>query len=112
MCIRDSRIQSLLVLTKSGVEAVRGDCYIDASGDGDLVAKAGEEFVLGSEPGVFDELQKTGLDTVHFEKRDTEKYRAYQERGAMQPVSIMFSMGNVEVKLASPYINKTLTRCV
>ena len=107
--VEDDRIQSLLVLTKSGVEAVRGEYYIDASGDGDLMAKAGEEFVLGSEPGVFDELQKTGLDTVHFEKKDTERYGAYQESGAMQPVSIMFSMGNVEAKLATPYINKTLT---
>ena len=45
------RIAALLVETKSGRHAVRGDIFIDCSGDGDLTAWAGAPFTLGDGHG-------------------------------------------------------------
>jgi hypothetical protein len=45
------RIAALLVETKSGRRAVRGDIFIDGSGDGDLAAWAGAPFTLGDGHG-------------------------------------------------------------
>jgi hypothetical protein len=45
------RIAALLVETKSGRRAVRGDIFIDCSGDGDLAAFAGAPFELGAGDG-------------------------------------------------------------
>jgi hypothetical protein len=46
-----SRIDALLIETKSGRRAVRGDIFIDCSGDGDLAAFAGAPFELGDAEG-------------------------------------------------------------
>src|SRR5882757_5591247 len=46
-----SRIDALLVETKSGRVAVRGQVFIDCSGDGDLAAFAGAPFEIGSGDG-------------------------------------------------------------
>jgi hypothetical protein len=47
----DRRIDALLIETKSGRMAVRGRCFIDASGDGDLAAWAGAAFEKGDGAG-------------------------------------------------------------
>ena len=47
----DRRIQALLVETKSGRAAIVGQCFIDASGDGDLAAWAGAAFDKGDGAG-------------------------------------------------------------
>jgi hypothetical protein len=46
-----SRVQALLVETKSGRRAVIGRSFIDASGDGDLAAWAGAPYVKGDGHG-------------------------------------------------------------
>jgi hypothetical protein len=46
-----SRVQALLVETKSGRGAIAGQCFIDASGDGDLAVWAGAPYVLGDGAG-------------------------------------------------------------
>jgi FAD dependent oxidoreductase len=45
------RIQTLILETKSGRRAVRGDMFIDCSGDGDLAAWSGAPFELGDGSG-------------------------------------------------------------
>jgi FAD dependent oxidoreductase len=45
------RIAALLVETKSGRRAIRGEIFIDASGDGDLAAWAGAPFDVGDADG-------------------------------------------------------------
>lgn len=45
------RIDALLIETKSGRMAVRGNIFIDCSGDGDLAAFAGAPFEIGSGDG-------------------------------------------------------------
>ncbi len=47
----DARIAALVLETKSGRVAVRGEMFIDASGDGDLAAFAGVPFELGDGAG-------------------------------------------------------------
>src|SRR5262249_31593050 len=49
--VADDRIDSLLVETKSGRFAVRGQIFIDGSGDGDLAAWAGAPFEVGDGVG-------------------------------------------------------------
>ena len=46
-----NRIQNLIVSTKSGLFAVKGKIFIDATGDADLCARAGVPFKLGDEEG-------------------------------------------------------------
>lgn len=104
------RIEYAFVHTKSGMQAIASRQWVDASGDGDLVAQAGEEFTLGSEPGVFDELVIGGLDRVHFEAgKPTENYGGYQKSGLMQPVSMMLTMENVDFSKCDQLSNKLLT---
>lgn len=98
-------IKRLVVSTKSGLCAIEALFVIDATGDGDIIAGAGEEFVLGSEPGVMAGLTATGLNVVH---EGGGHYGDYEEIGKMQPVTIMFTMGGVEVAKAKPLVNKKL----
>ena len=100
------RLSHVVLQTKSGMVAVEAKFFIDATGDGDLVACAGEEYVTGSEPGVMSGLTRTGLNKVHEENRS---YGDYEESGMMQPVTMMFTMGNVDIGKAKPLINKRLT---
>jgi hypothetical protein len=100
------RLEGLVVHTKSGLARVDGRVFIDASGDGDLVARAGEESVLGSEPGVLASLVATGLDRVHEDERTCSDY---DRAGYLQPVSLMFTMANVDSARGQPLINRRLT---
>lgn len=45
------RIESLVLLSKSGLVAARGKVYVDATGDGDLAAMGGCEFEMGGASG-------------------------------------------------------------
>jgi hypothetical protein len=47
----DQRVEAVLVETKSGRFAVRGQMFIDASGDGDLAAWAGVPYEVGDGAG-------------------------------------------------------------
>jgi hypothetical protein len=45
----DGRIERIATLSKSGLRQVRGDIFIDGTGDGDLAAWAGAEVEIGRE---------------------------------------------------------------
>jgi hypothetical protein len=47
----ERRIDALMVETKAGRQAVRGEIFIDCSGDGDLAAWAGAPFEIGDAHG-------------------------------------------------------------
>ncbi len=102
---RGDEITGLVVHTKSGLCLIEGHIFIDATGDGDLLARAGECFVTGSEPGVLRGLTETGLNKVHEEE---SSYGEYEHSGQMQPVTIMFTMGNVDLERGKPLINRKL----
>lgn len=54
----DDRIDAVVVANKNGLTAYRAPLFIDATGDGDLCAWAGAEFLKGDADGV---LQKSTL---------------------------------------------------
>lgn len=47
--MEDSRIQGIVVANKSGLEVVRGQCFVDCTGDADLTALAGGGTSFGRE---------------------------------------------------------------
>ena len=99
-------VTEVLAHTKSGIYEYKAKRVVDATGDANVIASIGEDYVLGSEPGVFRQLQEAGLDKLHFEETD---YAPYAHSGALQPVSYMFTMGNVHGEAAENLINKRLT---
>ncbi len=98
-------ITSVIVSDKSGLTKISAKTFIDASGDADLVALSGAEYALGSAEGDFDALIESGLNKSHFSEN---KFEAYGHTGMMQPVSIFFLMGGVDVDRAYELNNKDL----
>lgn len=66
--IEKNKIKSIIIESKSGMEEIKGDIFIDASGDADVAAIAGAPYTIG---------------------RSSDGY--------MQPMSLHFRMGGVEV---------------
>lgn len=64
--VSKGRIEGILTLNKSGRHLLTADFYIDCSGDGDIAVQAGAPWEKGS------------------------------QQGELQPVSLVFRMGNVE----------------
>ncbi len=95
-------IKYAIINTKSGIEAVEGKMFIDATGDGDVFYRAGEEYIIGSEADANSELDKVGMNKMHFEDGEQgnveEQPSNAETSGAasVQPCSIMFTMGNVD----------------
>ncbi len=100
----ENKIESVVLCDKSGFVLVRAKYYIDGSGDGDLVFKAGDDYVLGSEPGVYEQLAENDLDKVH----ESDSNIKYDESGLMQPVSLFFLMRGVDFAEAKKLNNKKL----
>jgi hypothetical protein len=99
-------VTALRIHNKSDLSRIHGKVFIDATGDGDLIAQTGEDFTLGSEPGVFQHLRDTGLDQVH---EEDQAYRAYETSGLMQPVTLFFTMGGVDISRAETLNNRRLS---
>lgn len=101
-------ITSVCALTKSGVCRFEARQFIDATGDADLVVLADEEWIFGSEPGVMDELVEVGMDKLHYENTT---YKPKADSGAVQPVSMMFTVGGVTARdeEIQPYTNVRYT---
>ncbi|MBQ8549752.1 MAG: FAD-dependent oxidoreductase [Clostridia bacterium] len=107
----DDEVKNLIIHTKSGIEAVSAKMFIDATGDGDIFAEAGEEFVMGCEPESGTDLKNAGFDHMHFEINSSSKYDTEEAKKilAVQPCSVMFSMGNVDMtQNPIKYNNKNL----
>ncbi len=101
-----AKIKSAILLDKSGFIEIEAKSFIDASGDGDLIAASGAEFQLGSEKGVLDSLTANGLNVRHFSDEDYEGYE--DDEKVMQPASIFFVMGGVDFEKARVLDNKHL----
>lgn len=68
-------IDSIVICNKHGLVKVKGDIYIDATGDADLSAWAGVPFSKGR-----------------------------KDDGAMQPATLMLKMNNVDIKAIKTYV--------
>ncbi|GGG39599.1 pyridine nucleotide-disulfide oxidoreductase [Caldovatus sediminis] len=69
-----SRIRGVVIQNKSGRQAILARCVVDATGDADLAAAAGAEYVKGRE-----------------------------EDGKMRPMSVLFRLGGVDVRRVVEY---------
>lgn len=74
--VRDGRIEGVIVENKSGRQAILAKCVIDATGDGDVAARAGVPFVKGRE-----------------------------EDGQMRPMTVMGRIGNIDLGRFKQYID-------
>lgn len=72
--IHESEIKGVVVENKSGRQAIMGKVVIDSTGDGDVMAWSGAEFVKGRE-----------------------------EDGKMRPMSLLFRMGRVDLSRIVQY---------
>ena len=85
------QIKSLKVATKSGVMEFAADFFIDASGDGELIAMTGCEYQLGRESDGFCQPMTTcfrmcGVDVKKFLAEEAmldELYKKYQADGKL-----------------------------
>jgi FAD dependent oxidoreductase len=81
----DDRVESVVCLTKSGMQAVRGRVFIDASGDADLAADAGAPFAQDSYL-VTSVFRLGGVDTdaaEEFESAHPQEARALNRRAKL-----------------------------
>lgn len=106
--VTDNHIERAYFLSKGGIIAVEADLFIDATGDGDLLAYAGDTYTVGSESNISAQLAETGFNKMHFENHQL-KSSLYKQSGAMQPASAMFTMGGVDEEKGKKYCNKLLT---
>ncbi len=74
--MRDGRLEGVIIENKSGRQAVLANVVIDATGDGDVAARAGVPFVKGRE-----------------------------EDGAMRPTTVMGRIGNIDLPRFKAYID-------
>lgn len=97
--VENDEIRYILVSTKSGIQAVKSKVFIDATGDADLVARSGEEFILGTESNADEILKSTGYNQMHYETPDKklDNYENKKVTCAVQPCSIMFTMCDVDM---------------
>lgn len=102
----EGRIVSAIFHDKSGYLRILAQNYIDATGDADLICLSGDDYVSGSEPNVFDQLQENGLAESHVNRVKAEKYDGV---GLMQPVSLFFVMRGVDAKTAVAYENSKIS---
>jgi hypothetical protein len=73
--VADKRIQAIRVANKAGLEIIPAQCFADCTGDADVAAVAGADFIFGRE-------------------RD----------GAAQPVSAIFRVGGVDLDKTWSYL--------
>ena len=100
----NGKVTEAIFADRNGFLAVNAKMFIDGTGDGNLIDLSGAEFVIGSEADAYDSLKDTGLDKVHCQEGT---YEGSKEK-ALQPVSIFFTMGNVDMEKAMSYNNKAL----
>ncbi|GAI97366.1 unnamed protein product, partial [marine sediment metagenome] len=81
----DNTVRGVIVENKSGRQAILGKVFIDATGDGDVAAKAGVPFVVGVGPNDLAAKDGTPLQT-------------------MQSMGVMFRMGNVDMAKCFEYL--------
>ena len=74
--VMDRRVVGITLINKSGTRRYRGEVIVDATGDGDVAARAGAPYVIGRE-----------------------------NDAALQPVTMMFEMANVDCVRVKKYVD-------
>ena len=73
--VKDGKISTVILLSKSGLTAAKAELFIDCTGDGDLAAKAGCEIEYGNDDGYCQPMtlcfKLAGVDKGRIPKRST-----------------------------------------
>ncbi len=69
--VQDSKVKAVITESRSGREAVFAECFVDATGYGDLAARAGAEFTEPNDHAVANSIGVGGVSL--------EKYKAWLE---------------------------------
>lgn len=84
----DGRVRRIAVASKSGLQAVRGDVFVDGTGDGDLAAWAGAEVEIGRDEDQLCQpmtlcfrMLGVNLDAIPPRAEVNRLYEAARERG-------------------------------
>lgn len=80
-------VKSVVVVNKDGFTDYSAKCFIDCTGDADVAALAGAEFVLGASET---DVAEGGADRV----------------GHMQPMGVMYRVGNINYERLFDYLEK------
>lgn len=102
---KDNQVVCVILKDKSGFLKVKAKTFIDATGDADMVYLAGDEYVLGSEKNIFNDLKESNLDKVHAANDSCDEYRRDH---LMQPVSLFFVMRGVDYETACSFNNQPI----
>ena len=95
----DDSLNSVLVATKAGIQKVEGKLFIDCTGDGDLAYRTKATMVYGNGDGELSSVVNAG------NKDDVDG----DYKGQVQPCSIMFTMGGVDIEEGKKLMNRTIT---
>lgn len=77
VCVADKRISHVIIFNKSGLQAVEGKAFIDATGDADIAARSGCKVIKGR-----------------------------SEDGLMTPTTLIFHVSNVNEKKLNAHFKK------
>jgi hypothetical protein len=75
--VQQGQVKAVLTESKAGRQAIRGKVFVEATGDGDLAARAGAPYTLGR-PG----------------------------DGATQPMTLMYCHGNVDIQAVGAFLSQ------
>ena len=92
-------LKAVLVATKAGVQKVEGKMFIDCTGDGDVAYRTNAHMVYGNGDGELSSVINAG------NKNDVED----DYKGRVQPCSIMFNMGGIDIEEGLKLMNRTVT---
>ncbi len=121
----DGQVSAVQVLNKRGVVRVSAPVFVDASGDGDLVAQAGGSFEIGSDTGEFQPVsmmfRMSGVDTPrlleflrsapqHFALGESEAIRGGRSDDEIAQALIAQAQPTVFIKGDGPLLGEAIRR--
>lgn len=98
--VENGRVCGAVVESKAGREAILADVVIDATGDGDIAARAGCEFAYGSPVDGFVQPM-----TLMFEIRDIHGFRQRDSRGLYDRLAAALAERGSDFELPFPRYN-------
>ncbi len=97
--LKNDYLQAVLVATKAGIQKIEGKMFIDCTGDGDVAVRTNATMVYGNSDGELSSVVNAG------NKDDIDG----DYKGKVQPCSVMFNMGGVNVSEGLKFMNITIT---
>lgn len=113
--VENGKIKAVIIESKSGRQAIAGEVFIDATGDGDIAALSGVPYEKGrQDDGLLQpmtlmyRLGNVNADTIwDDEKVLSAKMKTAREKGAVPPYRVCFGSQGSAIKKGEISINTT-----